>query len=287
MRDSPWGDVIGDVLAGRTSRPRSTGITMVIDKGLGPVATADLLDIAGDHIDHWKLSFGTSALVPRLTLERKLRLLADHGILTYPGGTLLEAAIVQRHCRDYMEQAARLGISAVEVSDGTIPLPLERRRAVIECAREAGLQVITEVGKKDPGEQPPPAELARQALADIEAGAEFVIIEARESGLGVGIYDAAGAIRSDVLEPLVADLGEAIDRIVWEAPLRGQQAGLIRRFGPNVNLGNIAPTEVLALEALRHGLRFETFRPVAEQLTRTQAWDPGEPESPPVRSGSR
>lgn len=287
MNDYAWGDVVGDVLAGRTLRPRTSGITMVIDKGLGPAALADLLAVAGDHIDHWKFSFGTSALVPRAVLEEKLGLLAANQILTFPGGTLLEAAIVQRHCHAYMEQAHRLGFTAVEVSDGTIPLAPARRRAIIDCAREVGLRVVTEIGKKDPHDQPSPEQLAEQALFDLECGAEWIIVEARESGLGVGIYDAAGQIRDDVLEPLVARAGAAAPRLVWEAPRRGQQAGLIRRFGPNVNLGNIPPWEVLALESLRHGLRFETFRPVAETLAKSGVWDPNEPELSATKSSSR
>lgn len=284
MDEYAWRDVIGDVLEGRSHRPRSTGITMVIDKGLGPAAVADLLAVARDHIDHWKLSFGTSALVPRTVLEEKLRVLAEADVLSYPGGTLLEAAIVQRHCHAYMNQARRLGFTAVEISDGTIPLPLARRRAVIDCAREAGLRVVTEIGKKDPHDQPKPEELAEQALVDLESGAEWVIVEARESGLGVGIYDGNGAIRDDVLGQLIENVGTAAERLIWEAPLRGQQAGLIRRFGPNVNLGNIPPSEVLALEALRHGLRFETFQPVAKSLASRGAWDPGEPEPSPARA---
>ena len=155
---------------------------MVIDTGVGLAATADIIEIAGPYIDHWKLGFGTSAAMPTELLQRKLALLASHGILTYPGGTLLEVAIVQHHCRVFMGRARSLGFTAVEISDGTLPLPLVRRRNVIRCATDAGLVAITEVGKKDPAAQPGPGELADLALQDIAWGARWVLVEGRESG---------------------------------------------------------------------------------------------------------
>jgi phosphosulfolactate synthase len=122
---------------------------MIIDTGLGATALRDILALAGDHIDHWKFGFGTSALMPLAILEEKLALLHARDVLTYPGGTLLEAAIVQQHCRVFMRHAKDLGFGAVEVSEGTIDLPGDRRRRVIDCARDAGLVAITEVGRKD------------------------------------------------------------------------------------------------------------------------------------------
>jgi phosphosulfolactate synthase len=211
-------------------------------------------------------------------LRRKLELLAQHDLLTYPGGTLLEAAIVQQHCRVYMRRARELGFRAVEISDGTIDLPADRRRRVIACARDAGLVAITEVGKKDPKRQPEAAELAEQALKDIEWGAAWVIVEARESGRGIGIYDETGALKGDFLEEMARHLGDAIDRLIWEAPRKDQQAALVRRFGTNVSLGNIAAREALALEALRSGLRFETLSQIAERERATGQWNPTQAE---------
>ena len=183
--DRPWGGVWGldAAMDRRLQRPRDRGVTMVIDTGLGRTATADLLEISGAHIDHWKFGFGTSALMPPHVLRGKLELLADYDVLTYPGGTLLEASIVQQHCRVFMRRARELGFRAVEISDGTISLPGDRRRRVIDCALNAGLIAITEVGKKDPTHQPEASELAEQALNDIEWGAEWVVVEAREFGL--------------------------------------------------------------------------------------------------------
>lgn len=284
--DRPWLGVLGldAAIDRRLPRPRRCGVTMVIDTGLGLTATADMLAIAAPHIDQWKLAFGTSALMPIDVLRRKLKLLAEHSVLTYPGGTLLEAAIVQQHCRVYMRRARELGFGAVEISDGTISLPPDRRRRVIDCARDAGLVAITEVGKKDPAHQPEAVELAEQTLKDIEWGAAWVIVEARESGRGIGIYDDDGEVRGGFLAELSRHLGALTDRLIWEAPRKDQQAALVQRFGANVSLGNVAASEALALEALRSGLRYETLSVIAEQEQAAGQWNPSlaEPAEPPL-----
>ena len=262
----------------RIRRPRTTGVTMIIDTGLGATALRDVLALAGDHIDHWKFGFGTSALMPLAILEEKLALLHARDVLTYPGGTLLEAAIVQQHCRVYMRHAKDLGFGAVEVSEGTIDLPGDRRRRVIDCARDAGLVAITEVGRKDPKRQPTAEKLAAQALNDLAWGASWVIIEGRECGQGIGIYDQKGEIRTSFLDEIIRLVGDAAPRLIWEAPLHSQQAYLVCRFGANVSLGNIRPPESLALEALRCGLRFETFSAVANQSIASGRWDPARVE---------
>lgn len=278
MPERAWANVVEGLLTGRTQPPRKNGVTMVIDKGHGPTMTADMLEMSGDLIDHWKCTFGTSAFVPSDVLRRKLLYLTAQGILTYPGGTLLEVAIVRGSCRTFMQHAHTLGFSAVEISDGTIPLPPHRRRNVIRCALDHGLTPITEVGKKDPKLQPTAIELADQALQDLEWGAEWVTVESRESGKGIGIYDDHGAVRAEEVATITERMGTQIDRLIWEAPLKDQQVFLIQQFGPNVNLGNIPTGEVLALEALRAGLRFETFYRIAAELERSGQWSPEEIE---------
>lgn len=278
--ERPWRGVLAldAAIDRRIRKPRKRGVTMVIDTGLGLAAMADIHEIAAPYIDHWKLAFGTSALMPAAVLNEKLEFLAERKVLTYPGGTLLEAAIVQQHCRVFMQRARKLGFQAVEISDGTIALSPERRRRVIDCARDAGLIAITEVGKKDPDHQPEAGELAEQALLDIEWGAAWVIVEARESGRGIGIYDKSGDLRRDFLEQIARQLGDKTDQLIWEAPQKEQQAALVRRFGANVGLGNVSAREVLALEALRSGLRFETLSPVADRGQAAGQWDPAVPE---------
>lgn len=287
--DRPWRGVIGldTAMDRRTQRPRKQGVTMVIDTGLGHTAMADILEYATPYIDHWKLGFGTSALMPAKSLQRKLELLEASNVLTYPGGTLLEAAIVQQHCRVSMKRARKLGFGAVEISDGTIELTEDRRKRVINCALDAGLVAVTEVGKKNPDQQPSPAELADQALRDLENGASWVIIEARESGKGIGIFDKDGEVRNSFLEDIAEQVGPAGDRLIWEAPQKAQQAMLINRFGPNANLGNVTASETLALEALRAGLRYETLAPIENEKKMSGKWSPDVPETeemtePPV-----
>ncbi len=266
--------VTGDVRRERSVKPRRAGVTMVIDTGLGLSQCGDLLMMADRWIDHWKLSFGTSALMPKPVLAKKLDLIGSAGVLTFPGGTMFEATIVRRHCRHYMRTARGMGFTAVEISEGSIDLSADRRRGAIECALDHDLEVITEVGKKDPANQPSPEQLADQALQDLEWGASWVVVEGRESGTGVGMYDAEGRIDMEAVETVARRVGGAVDRLVWEAPLKDQQKMLIGRFGVNVGLGNIDPARILALEALRTGLRFETLQPIATRLAAAGGWDP-------------
>ncbi|MDB4998881.1 MAG: phosphosulfolactate synthase [Myxococcaceae bacterium] len=289
MSRDPWeGVLLGDEQRSRRAvRPRETGLTMLIDTGLGMGETADLLETAGSYIDLWKLSFGTSVFIPRNVLEKKLALIEQHGIDTMPGGTLFEAAIIRQRCHVYMERAAELGFTAVEISDGTITLPAHRRKLTIRCACDAGLIPITEVGKKDPKAQPSATQLAEEALRDLEWGAKAVIIEGRESGKDVGIYDDAGNPDGEAIETIARLMGGSVDRLIWEAPLKAQQAALIVRFGLDVGLGNIDPRSVLALEALRVGLRFETLQPIAEELRRNGRWTPEAVEASFTRADGR
>ncbi|HEY8476510.1 MAG TPA: phosphosulfolactate synthase, partial [Chloroflexota bacterium] len=250
--DDAWGETVAVSVEPRTQKPRQRGVTAVIDKGLGLRALDDLIETAGHAIDLVKLGFGTSAALDGALLRRKLQRLAEAEMLVSPGGTLFEAAWATGHLPDFVARARELGFTALEISDGTVDLPPQDRREAVERAREAGLVVLTEVGKKDPREQLPPHAIAERVLADLALGVAFVTVEGRESGRGVGIFDAEGDIVHRVLDDLVHALPDCT-RILWEAPLPKQQAALILRFGPNVNLANVQPGEVLALEALRRG----------------------------------
>jgi phosphosulfolactate synthase len=282
MTECAWDAIVGNLIRDRLQKPRSAGVTMVIDTGVGLGLLRDTLELAGHCIDQWKFGFGTSVFHSRKLLQQKLGLLDEHGILSLPGGTLLEVALVEHHCRDYMKHARTLGFSAVEISDGTIPLPDFRRRNIIRCARDAGLIPITEVGKKDPRRQPTPEQVAEQALADLQNGAQWVVVEGRESGKSVGIFDQHGQIMDDSLAIIADALGEAADRLIWEAPLQSQQSYLIRRFGTNVGLGNIHPDQVLATEALRCRLRFDTLHWVTDEMLRAGTFQPEVAELPNI-----
>ncbi|MEC4749539.1 phosphosulfolactate synthase [Methylomicrobium sp. Wu6] len=274
MAELAWEHIIAGVREARSAKPRKTGCTMVMDVGKGLFETQSILEMSGAYIDHWKFAFGTSVFVEKTRLQEKLRLLAEHNILTFPGGTLLEVAMLKMHCRGYMTHAQALGFQAVEISDGTLPIPRFRRRRIIECALNAGLIPITEVGKKDPKRQPTVDQLADEIVQDLEWGAAWVILEGRECGQGVGVYDEAGNVEGFEVERLVELLGSRIDALIWEAPLKPQQAYFIEKFGVNVGLGNISPDQILAVEALRNGLRFDTLNRVSDKLVRTGFWDP-------------
>ncbi len=258
-RDEAWGDAIAPLLEPRTRRPRTTGITAVIDKGLGLRAVDDLVEMAGPVIDHVKLGFGTTAAIPAELVMRKVARLVEAGIVVYPGGTLLEAAWTVGCLPEFIARARELGFTAIEVSDGTVDLPEASRREAIHRAQDAGLDVVTEVGRKDPQRQLSTAEMVDRIHADLDEGVSLVTIEARESGRGTGIFDQSGQVVSSVLETLLTSVRDPA-RVLWEAPLQDQQTHLILRCGANVNLANIAPGEVLALEALRRGFRFDTLR---------------------------
>lgn len=279
MFECAWENIIKSMRDPRIEKPRKTGCTMVMDVGKSLDGTKHILEVAARYIDHWKFGFGTSVFMDKTLLQEKLQLLASHNILTFPGGTLLEVALLEHHCRVYMTHAKELGFSAVEISDGTLPIPRFRRNKIIECALNAGLIPITEVGKKDPKRQPTVDQIAEEVLEDIEQGAAWVILEGRESGQGVGVFDDAGNVDDFDVGMIVDLIGDKQDALIWEAPLKSQQAFFIEKFGANVGLGNIPTDQVLALEALRNGLRFDTLNRVSDKLMREGVWDPNQVES--------
>ena len=209
MHESAWQSIIGNLIDDRTQKPRATGLTMVLDTGVGLGQLRDTLELAGHCIDHWKLGFGTSVFHSKQALQQKLELLAEQRILSFPGGTLLEVALIEHHCRDYMRKARQLGFTAVEISDGTIPMPDFRRKNIIHCALDAGLVAITEVGKKDPRQQPSAEQVAEQALTDLENGASWVVMEGRESGRGVGIFGEHGQVLDEAVATIMTLMGAA------------------------------------------------------------------------------
>ncbi|MDF2937567.1 MAG: phosphosulfolactate synthase [Paenibacillaceae bacterium] len=242
----------------RKCKPRTSGITMVIDKGLGTRAFADLLETAEAHIDLIKLGFGTAALYPGEILNEKIRLAAQANVLMMPGGTFLEAAVAEGIEDRFLEQIAVLGFTAVEVSDGTIQLERALRTRLIQEGCRLGLTVYTEYGKKCWGSRIETEELIETVLSDLEAGAELVTVEARESGVGVGIFDESGKCRDGEVQAVLEGIPSP-HLLLWEAPQKNQQVHLMELLGPEVNLGNIAPHEVISLEALRRGLRSDSF----------------------------
>ena len=237
----------------RSSKPRQEGLTMVMDKGLSLREAEDFLQNTATHTDIVKLGFGTSYVTPNL--QQKIELYRSAGIPVYFGGTLFEAYVVRNQFEDYLRLLERTGVDHAEVSDGSIDMHHDEKCEYIRKLSKHAT-VLSEVGSKDAEKIIPPYEWIEQMESELSAGVWKVIAEARESGT-VGIFRGTGEVRSG----LVAEISRKIplEKILWEAPLKAQQVWFIKLYGANVNLGNIAPNEVLPLETLRLGLRGDSF----------------------------
>ncbi|HEX7056128.1 MAG TPA: phosphosulfolactate synthase [Bacilli bacterium] len=253
-----WHPALLDPSGKRQGKPRTCGITMVIDKGMGNTEFTDLLYTSGEYLDMIKIGFGTSPLYPRDLLRKKIKLAVENGIGIMPGGTFLEAAVYNGAVDAFFESAHDLGFTAIEVSDGTIELSRQERNRIILRAVKEGFRVFTEYGKKLRKAEFEVTALADTVHIDIEYGAEMVIVEGRESGKGVGIYNEQGECRDEVILRAL-DLIENPEYLMWEAPRKEQQVHLLKMLGRDVNLGNIAPSDLLSVESLRRGLRSDTF----------------------------
>jgi len=255
-----WKTDIVDPVKGRKEKPRKTGMTMVLDKGLGLNELHDILQMGGEYIDFIKFSFGTSFVCPMEIVKKKIEVIKDNDIKVFPGGTLFEVAVTQNKINEYLFKAKQLGFNAMEISDGSITYDGDLRKEVIEKARDLGFMVLTEVGKKDKSESLSTQNMIHQLKSDIKNGADMVIIEARESGKNISIYKEDGSINIGKFDELFKGIKKWEDSILWEAPLKKQQVFMIKKIGPNVNLGNINAREVISLETLRRGLRGDTFK---------------------------
>jgi len=237
----------------RQEKPRKLGITMVMDKGLGIRECENLIDSSGEYIDIIKLGFGSSLITPNL--ERKLAFFREAGVPVYFGGTLLEAFIIRGQFEDYLRILDKFKMEYAEISDGSITMPHPEKCHYIQRLSKR-VTVISEVGSKEEGILIRPGKWIDMMSAELEAGAWKVIAEARESGT-VGIYRPNGKAHVMLINKIVAKVPAS--KIIWETPQKSQQAYFIKHFGADVNLGNIAPNEVIALETLRLGLRSDTF----------------------------
>jgi phosphosulfolactate synthase len=236
--------------------PAHNGLTHVLDKGLGPRAWEDVLETSGAFIDIVKLGWGTAYVTQNL--DRKLEVLREAGKPVVIGGTFLEAVIVQDKVDEYKSWVSGLGLQHVEVSDGVIDLPRERKLELIaELARD--FTVLSEVGSKDSEVNIAPYLWVEWIKEELSAGAWKVITEGREGGTS-GIYRPTGEMRTGLVDEIVHEV--PADDLLFEAPTKASQAWFVKQFGPSVNLGNIPPDEVIALETLRLGLRGDTLKEV-------------------------
>ena len=234
--------------------PRVGGLTHVIDKGLGPRGWEDVLETSGPYIDIVKLGWGTAYVTPNL--RRKLDVLREKPVVL--GGTFFEVVYAKDRLDEYRGWLGELGLTHVEISDGTIDVPRERKLELIEdFARD--FTVISEVGSKDSSVEYTADEWTTWLREELDAGAWKVVTEAREGGTA-GIFDSGGGMRTELIGEIAAEVGPA--NVIFEAPTKAAQAWFIKQFGPEVNLGNIPPDEVIPLETLRLGLRADTLKEV-------------------------
>lgn len=237
----------------RSQRPRQSGLTMVMDKGLSLRQAEDLMQSAGHVIDLIKLGFGTSLVTPHL--EDKINIYKGAQVKVYLGGTLFEAFLIRNMLSDYQRLVDKLRLDTVEVSDGSVEMPHDQKCRIISMlAKER--TVLSEVGSKEAGIIIHPNKWKKMMQAELDAGSWKVIAEARESG-NVGIYRPNGSAHVALINKIIGVIPS--HRILWEAPQKAQQTWFINLLGADVNLGNIDPNEVIALETLRLGVRGDTF----------------------------
>ena len=237
----------------RTKQPRQNGLTMVMDKGLSLRDAESFISVGAPHTDIVKLGFGTSFVTPNL--RAKIELYQAHNIPVYFGGTLFEAFVIRNQFDDYIAMCKDYNINVIEVSDGSIEIPHTEKCGYIEKISKFA-KVFSEVGSKDAAHIIPPYKWIELMSAELSAGASYVIAEAREAG-NVGIYRGSGEVREGLVQEILTKI--PAEKILWEAPQKAQQLYFLELIGCNVNLGNIAPSEIIPLEAMRIGLRGDTF----------------------------
>lgn len=242
-----------DKIPKRTTKPRENGLTMVMDKGLSVRQAEDLIDGSGSMVDIVKLGFGSSYITPNLT--KKIQVYRSAGLPVYFGGTLWEAFVVRKKFNDYLKLLDKYKMTHAEISDGSITLPHDQKLEYIRKLSKH-VTVITEVGSKEEGIIIHPNKWIEMINSELEAGAWKVIAEARESGT-VGIFRPSGKAHVVLINKIISKVPP--EKIIWEAPNKGGQIYFIKLLGANVNLGNISPNEVIAVESLRLGLRSDTF----------------------------
>lgn len=243
----------------RNKKPRENGVTMVLDKGLGPEVAENLVKVAKDHIDFIKFGWGTSAVQDKELIKDKVELYKSNDIIPYTGGTLFELAYAKDLLDEFFKEAEELGFPAIEISDGSTFIPHDEKLELIKTAKDKGFIVLSEVGKKNPelDKELTIDERAENMAKELEAGSSYVIVEAREGGKNIGIFDKSGNAKEDEIDAIIEQVNN--EKIIWEAPNKDQQIFFVLKLGKDVNLGNISTDDIISLETIRRGLRGDTF----------------------------
>ncbi len=231
---------------------------MVLDKGLGLETAESLMEISGEYVDYLKFGWGTSIVHEQDIIRKKVSMYQSHDITPYTGGTLFELAYMNDKLNEYFEEAHNLGFNAIEISDGSIQIPHDRKVECIEMARDEGFEVLSEVGKKDPNldKELTLDERIEYMQEELDAGSSLIIVEAREGGKNIGIFDKSGNAKEDEIDYILDNFDG--NKLIWEAPNKDQQVFFILKLGNTVNLGNVSTDDITSLETLRRGLRGDT-----------------------------
>ncbi len=240
-------------LPDRPAKPRTYGITMVMDKGLSVSEAENFMAVGSEYTDFVKLGFGTFLITPGC--EKKIKIYKKAGVIPYLGGTLFEAFIIRNMFDDFVRLIKENEINLVEISDGSYNLEYSKKLDYINKLSRF-VTVISEVGSKKKEVIYTPEQWVSMMKSELDAGSVKVIAEARESGT-IGIYNDDGSVNKSVVDAISTSV--KLENVIWEAPMKSQQTWFIKHFGQNVNLGNIPPNEIIPLETLRLGLRGDTF----------------------------
>ncbi len=242
----------------REEKPRDCGITMVLDKGLGLETAESLMNISGEYVDYLKFGWGTAIVHEQDIIKSKVKMYQAHDITPYTGGTLFELAYNANKLDEFFNEARSLGFNAIEISDGSITIPHEKKVECIELAKSEGFEVLSEVGKKDPNldKELSLDDRIEYMNEELNAGSSLIIVEAREGGKNIGIFDKSGNAKEDEIDYILNNFNG--DKLLWEAPNKDQQVFFILKLGNTVNLGNISSDDITSLETLRRGLRGDT-----------------------------
>ncbi len=244
----------------REVKPRNIGMTMVLDKGLGYETAKSLMEVTADYVDYLKFGWGTSVIQDEEIIKAKVEMYKSFDVIPYTGGTLFELAYMNDKVDEFFNRAKELGFEAIEISNGSTDLSYEDKIEYIKQAKDFGFHVLSEVGKKNPAldKEISLVERIDYMNKELEAGSSKVIVEAREGGKNIGIFDESGKAKEDEVDYILENISNP-DKIIWEAPQKDQQVYFVLKLGSDVSLGNIATEDIISLETIRQGLRGDTL----------------------------
>ena len=250
------------LLSSRENKPRKKGFTMVLDRGLGFETAKNLMEISGEYVDFLKFGWGTTIVHDKEIIKKKIEMYKSFEIIPYTGGTLFEIAYASNKVKEFFKEAKNIGFEAIEISNGSTDMKKDEKFDFISMAKEEEFYVLSEVGKKDPVADSNIDLDEKVALinSELKAGSDKAIIEARESGKNIGVFDDKGIAKEKEVDYISKHITQK--DIIWEAPNKNQQVFFVLKFGKNINLGNISSDDITSLETIRRGFRGDTLNKI-------------------------